>query len=758
MARFRSFAVALFAYLALAAVMFWPLARDLRSGVPHDVGDPLLNTWILWWNAHNVPLTGAWWNAPAFWPLPDFIALSENLLGLSLVASPLQWLGAGPQFAYNLVLFLSWPLSAIAAHALCWHLTKRHDASFVAGLVFGFSPYRLDQVPHVQVLACWWMPLALLALHRSIEAPSVRRALPWLSLFAGALLVQAFSNGYFLFYFSIVVVLWIAWFAARPGSWRITIAIGVAWAVAGLLVVPALWHYKVVHEYWQLTRPYQEILAFSADLPSFVTAGELVLVWPFRPEHRGEQGLYVGVVAATLLIAGLVSAMTAARSLSNRRSTALYVLLGIGVLFLIAALATFTLGGWVIPLGPFSLTSKRAQRPLTIALACFIIAGAFDDRVRRAFLSRSLLLFYALAALVCFVMCLGPSGQLMGERIIEKPPYWWLMKIPGIDSLRVPTRFLLVGALPFAIAVALAYARLTSRLRSSARLVAAAVCVLLIGVDSWPRTLPMHLPRETYSLPAAARSAAVIELPLGDVVDDEIAAMVRGTSHGRPVVNGYTGQFPAPREMLVKALKERDGSALRALTAFGPLCVVINSDLLLARNSRVMTERLGARLLAVERQWSMYLLDASPPPPEGNGPTVPVSRAISLDASQTGAFAADNDVETFWESLTPQRGGEGLELTLARESPVSGIALTQGTRLSEYPRYLFVETSLDGQTWQPAWEGQTAGLAFIASVRDYRRTRVAIAFAPRSARYVRLRQTGSSRDAYWSVGEVEILR
>jgi hypothetical protein len=157
--------------------------------------------------------------------------------------------------------------------------------------------------------------------------------------------------------------------------------------------------------------------------------------------------------------------------------------------------------------------------------------------------------------------------------------------------------------------------------------------------------------------------------------------------------------------MLVKALKERDGSALRALTAFGPLCVVINSDLLLARNSRVMTERLGARLLAVERQWSMYLLDASPPPPDGNGPTVPVSRAISLDASQRGAFAADNNVETFWESLTPQRGGEGL-----------------------------------------------------ASVRDYRRTRVAIAFAPRPARYVRLRQTGSSRDAYWSVAEAEVLR
>lgn len=287
----RKFGAASLAYLGLAVVMFWPLVRRLRTGVPHDVGDPLLNTWILWWNAHAVPFTERWWNGPAYWPLPDFLALSEHLVGLTLLSTPLQWLGAGPQLSYNTVLLLSWPLSAMAAYLLAWHLTRRHDAAFIAGLVFGFNPYRLGQTPHVQVIACWWMPLALLALHRALESPSLRSAVPWLVLFGVTWLLQAFSNGYFLFYFSVVVALWIVWFTARRGAWTRGAAIAGTWCVAGLMTVPVLLNYKAVADRWHLTRGFNEIIAFSADLLSFLTAPGMVRFWPFHPDTRPEQGL-----------------------------------------------------------------------------------------------------------------------------------------------------------------------------------------------------------------------------------------------------------------------------------------------------------------------------------------------------------------------------------------------------------------------------------------------------------------------------------
>ena len=99
-------------YCLVTIAITFPLITALATALPNDPGDPALNTWILWWNAHAVPYTARWWNAPAFYPGAGALAFSENLLGLSLISTPLQWLGAGPQLAYNVVLLLTFPLCA----------------------------------------------------------------------------------------------------------------------------------------------------------------------------------------------------------------------------------------------------------------------------------------------------------------------------------------------------------------------------------------------------------------------------------------------------------------------------------------------------------------------------------------------------------------------------------------------------------------------------------------------------------------------
>ncbi len=57
-------------YLALAIAITWPLALRLGTSVPHDLGDPVGFTWILWWNAHALPFTTDWLAAPFFYPSP----------------------------------------------------------------------------------------------------------------------------------------------------------------------------------------------------------------------------------------------------------------------------------------------------------------------------------------------------------------------------------------------------------------------------------------------------------------------------------------------------------------------------------------------------------------------------------------------------------------------------------------------------------------------------------------------------------------
>ena len=90
-----------------------------------------------------MPFTDAWWQFPIFYPAADVLAFSEHLLGVSVIAAPLDWLTGNPVVAANLTSLATFPLCALAAFALARHLTGSSVAAFVAGLVYGFGPYRM---------------------------------------------------------------------------------------------------------------------------------------------------------------------------------------------------------------------------------------------------------------------------------------------------------------------------------------------------------------------------------------------------------------------------------------------------------------------------------------------------------------------------------------------------------------------------------------------------------------------------------------
>src|SRR5690242_13018326 len=140
------------AFVVVWLVQTWPLVLRIGDVLPNDPGDPILNSWILWWNAHTLPLTTRWWNGPMFFPASGSLTFSEILLGQSIVASPLQWLGASPTAAYNIVFLASTPLAAFFAYLLAWNLIRRTGPAIVAGVMFGFAVFRFAHVPHIQVM------------------------------------------------------------------------------------------------------------------------------------------------------------------------------------------------------------------------------------------------------------------------------------------------------------------------------------------------------------------------------------------------------------------------------------------------------------------------------------------------------------------------------------------------------------------------------------------------------------------------------
>jgi len=221
-------------FLGLAAWVTWPLVREIDAALPGDLGDPLLNTWILGWDADRLRhgLAGLW-DAPIFYPYRHSLAFSEHLLGIAVPVAPIVWLTGRPIVAYNVAFIASFALSGIGMWLLARRVTARDDAALVAGVIFAFAPARFAQIGHLQVLMSGWMPLALWALHKYLDTWSTRA----LAMFTAAFLVQGLSNGYYIYFLSLpVVIVAVDALVHRPRDRRRIVA---GLAASAVVVVPA---------------------------------------------------------------------------------------------------------------------------------------------------------------------------------------------------------------------------------------------------------------------------------------------------------------------------------------------------------------------------------------------------------------------------------------------------------------------------------------------------------------------------------------
>src|SRR5262245_52302286 len=164
----RATPVAFLVYQAIAMAMTWPLLPGLLRDVPSDLGDPLLNLWIIAWGAESVPrlLTGQmslhdYWNANIFHPEPLALSFSEHLFGQSLQILPIYYLTNNILLCYNLLLLTSFSLSGLGMFLLVRDLVRDEHgdgawvvpAAFIAGLIYAFMPFRAAQLPHIQSLS-----------------------------------------------------------------------------------------------------------------------------------------------------------------------------------------------------------------------------------------------------------------------------------------------------------------------------------------------------------------------------------------------------------------------------------------------------------------------------------------------------------------------------------------------------------------------------------------------------------------------------
>src|SRR5204863_8866811 len=136
----------------LAVVMTWTLSLRLTTAVA-DLGDPLLNVFIIDWDCHallHAPLSI--FDAPVFYPSKYPLAYSENMIAVAAAVLPFHAAGVPPIGVYNIAVLLGLALSAYAAYVLARMAGAGEIPAFIAGLLYGFVPYKWAHLQHLQIL------------------------------------------------------------------------------------------------------------------------------------------------------------------------------------------------------------------------------------------------------------------------------------------------------------------------------------------------------------------------------------------------------------------------------------------------------------------------------------------------------------------------------------------------------------------------------------------------------------------------------
>ena len=566
--------LAFLVYVVLTLVMTWPLAAGLARDVPGDLGDPLFTSWVLSWDVTH--LGRGWWSANIFAPHPLSLAYSEHLLPQALQAWPVYAATRNPILCYNLLFLSTFALSGLGMFLLGRELTGSAAAGFVAGLAFAFAPYRIASIPHLHVLSSAWMPFVLFGLHRHFASGRLQP----LAGAAAAWLVQNLSCGYYLFFFSPIVVLYIAWELTRRGLWgdrRAVLYAGSAIAIVLAVTAPFLLPYVELRRLGFSPRSLTETRRFSADVYAYFTAdpnlrvwGSIAQAWP-KSEGLLFPGLTIVVLAAIGLRYQGATAENAepGRSLRPLRSPRLLLLVAAAALILTLLL------GYSVRLPGIKITSLARVLAIATLAGALGVAVSRDarDAARRWLLSPAGI--FSLITLFAIVMSFGPDIHAMGRSVTTTSMYaLFYAHVPGFDGVRVPARYGMIVALGLAALAALGVAATAPRRRAHVSAIAGAMILL----DAFAVPIPINQNSTGYlqaglvplpasvpigaAAPAVYRfaaqlpsSAVLIELPLGEPAFD-VRYTFYSTLHWKRLVNGYSGGAPPQYEALTESLKD----------------------------------------------------------------------------------------------------------------------------------------------------------------------------------------------------------
>lgn len=293
------------AFSVLTIALTWPLLWPPLHVLP-DSDDAYFSVWRLAWFAHQLPLDPRHlFDANIFHPVAGTLAYSDAMLMVAAFGAPLIWLGVTPGLTHNILLGAAFVTSMWFAFLLVRDLTGSSRAAWISAIIFGFAPYRIAHLSHLELQWVMWMPLSLWLLHRFVATPTRRRALAVGAAVASQTLCSIYYGVFLSFY---LAAAWLALLALHATTRR-RAALLTPLMVVPLLAVLLVYGPPYVHtRSEQGARDVAEIAEYSAVPADFlrVPPGNWLRGRPDSGPAPEERSLYPGLAAILLAAAAFL--------------------------------------------------------------------------------------------------------------------------------------------------------------------------------------------------------------------------------------------------------------------------------------------------------------------------------------------------------------------------------------------------------------------------------------------------------------------
>jgi hypothetical protein len=457
-----------------------------------------------------------------FYPYPNALALTDTMLGATILYSPFRWMGASPLHAFQLWLVCCALFGYGAVYRLARHLGLASLGASVAAFVVTFGMPRVTAAHHPQLAFFLPIPMLLLAGISAVRTPSPRYRV--LATLAAALTLawQFWSVPYLGFFLLLALVIagvsflflsdlrraLLTEIRRRPGTYALLAlgAGGLFLLCMAPLVRATLFHGSL------LQRPWAEVATYLPTPTAliFPHGGSLIYGWahdrlvPFIT-NTGENQLFAGLV----------------------------------ILF--------------TPFASFLLLRRGALTPMPRALGVVLLA---------------------VWATLTLIMLGDRSGHSL---------WWFVHLLPGGSGIRAVGRLGFITLFCSALMLGQILTWLEQRSRGRWVFVLAAFVVLEGAVDNrYQFSIASHQQRVTalkQDLEALGNcNAFVYSWPKDDFKAYAIQLDAMWASHetGIPTVNGWAGANPAGWNFRGQSFSQEDAVAWmrRFRPEFGRMCVL----------------------------------------------------------------------------------------------------------------------------------------------------------------------------------------